>query len=126
MPCNLAAVQAARIPEDISPQLLAAVLRQPQLLAAVAAEKLGEPVTVYSHGSGYVTLSTRRGFFYFSQQTINAPLGMAANAQDILRMAAVLLVQQAVIEAALVATGGQVVADEISVEGRVVRIRHQQ
>lgn len=123
MPCNLAAVQAARLPEQITPQVLAALLQQPQLLAAVAAGHLNEAVNVYARGEGYVTLSTRRGFLRFGKDGITAPLGMAAAAQDVLRAAAMLLVQQAVVEATVAAVGGQVVADEVTAEGRVVRVR---
>lgn len=126
MPCNLVAVQTVRIPNELPPQLVRGVLLQKHALLAVLAEELGEQPTIIAapaQGAVFYRLRTRAGDIFISATEVEAPnQALVSAAQRALRRAGLLLIQQAVVETAA-ALGAEVVSDELTAEGRVVRMR---
>lgn len=126
MPCNLVAVQTLRIPNELPPQLVRAVLMQKDIFFALLTELLGEQpriVAAPAQGAVFYRFTTSRGQIYVASTEIEATeQDLARLVQQALRRAGIHLVQQAVIETT-VALGAEVVSDELTAEGRVVRLR---
>lgn len=126
MPCNLVAVQMLRVPNELPPQLVRAVLMQKDIFFALLTELLGEQpqiVTAPAQGAVFYRLRTRQGTIFISPTEIEAPnRDLVDYTQRALRRAGLLLVQQAVVETTT-ALGAEVVSDEFTAEGRIVRLR---